>query len=352
MSNILSQPSKPTSGIKDPPKIALIGCGAIAKEYYLPALTRDTYILNNLVLVDSHRERAQKLATKFEVARYIVDYHEVLDEVEGVIIAVPTHLHHPITMEFLSRGVHVLCEKPLAESANKARMMVEQARKTGVALAVNYLQRLIPSFAKVKELLAEKTLGEPLSITYFVGEEFKWPTVSGFYFNSPISSGGVLRDRGAHVFDHICWWLGEKPKLVSSQNDAFGGREAVAYVQFEHQKCIGEVKLSWLASFPCRFMVECERGTIEGDVYDYQSILLKRGVGQNQRINLKSRDKTKVDIACKVVANFMRVVKNNELPLVSGSDVLDSIKFIDECYEAATRFDMPWYEIRELNSGS
>jgi predicted dehydrogenase len=329
------------------PRIALIGCGAIAEGYYLPSLAKHPRTLENLILVDQCKERLQKLSATFGVKRCLADYREVLGEADGVIIALPTHLHHSISMDFLSRGVPVLCEKPLAECADKATEMVEQARKTGVPLAVNYLQRLIPSFAKVKELLTEKKLGEPLSIKYFVGEIFDWPTISGFYFNSTISSGGVLRDRGAHVFDHICWWLGDKPKLVSSKNDSFGGREAVAYVQFEHQKCVGEVKLSWLASFPCRFMVECERGTIEGDVYDYQSILLKRGVGENQRINFKSRDRTKADIAYKVVTNFINVVKKNELPLVSGSDVLDSVRFVDECYQAATRFDMSWYTIQE-----
>jgi predicted dehydrogenase len=352
MPNNLNQLSNSTTDVKNAPRLALVGCGAIAEAYYLPALAINAHILKKLILVDSNRERAHQLATKFGVKECVVDYREVLNRVEGVIIALPTHLHHPITMDFLSKGVSVLCEKPLAESADKAQIMVDQARKTGVALAVNYLQRLIPSFAKVKELLTERTFGEPLSIKYFVGEIFNWPTVSGFYFNSTVSAGGVVRDRGAHVFDHICWWLGEKPKLVSSQNDSFGGRESVAYVQFQHQKCIGQVKLSWLASFPCRFVVECERGTIEGDVYDYQSVLLKRGTSHNQRVDLKSRYKTKADIAYKVVGNFINVVKKNELPLVSGCDVLDSVTFVDECYQAATRFDMPWYEILEGHRGS
>jgi predicted dehydrogenase len=333
------------------PRIALIGCGAIAEEYYMPALFRHPSILENLILVDQNKGRAQRLAKQLNAKTHLTDYQETPEEVDGVILCVPTHLHYPIAMDLLSRGVHLLCEKPLAESADKAREMIEHAQKTGATLAVNYLQRLIPSFAKVKELLTEKVFGEPLTIKYFVGEEFKWPTVSGFYFNSATSSRGVLRDRGAHVFDHICWWLGGKPELISSENDSFGGSESVAHVRFEHKKCIGEVKLSWLASFPCRFSVTCEEGTIEGDVYDYRNIILKTKSGQVEYVSLNSSDKTKTDIAYKVVSNFINIVSKGERPLVSGSDVLDSIQFIDECYATATRFDMPWYEALGVQRG-
>ncbi len=281
MNKTLGQSSKPVRSARDSRRIALIGCGAIAEEYYLPALTRHPSFLENLILVDHNETRAKEMASEFKIRTCVADYRQVLGSVDGAIVAVPTHLHYPISMEFLSRGVHVLCEKPLTGSGDKAREMVQQAQKAGATLAVNYLQRMIPSFAKVRELLTNKTLGEALFIEYFVGEEFKWPTVSGFYFNSPISSRGVLRDRGAHVFDHLCWWLGGKPKLISSQNDSFEGSEAVAHVRFERGKCTGEVKLSWLSNFTCRFNVVCEKGTSEGDVYDYQNIYLTGAKSRN-----------------------------------------------------------------------
>jgi len=347
-SNNLSSVNIPFILNKKRPKISLIGCGAIAERYYLPSLSRHPSVLENLILVDHDRKRAQSLATQFKVMNYLVDYREVLEEVDGVIIALPIELHYPISMEFLSRGVHVLCEKPLAESADKARDMIEQAQKTGAFLSVNYFQRLIPSFAKVKQLLADNSFGEPLVIKYFVGELFDWPTVSGYYFKSKTSARGVLRDRGAHVMDHICWWLDGKPNLVSCQNDSFGGSDAVVHVHFEHNCCLGEVKLSLLSKFPCRFIVKCEQGSIEGDVYDYQNVILTSASGRKKRFKLKSG--SKFNIGYQIVTNFINVINKNEKPLVSGNDVLDSIQFIDECYEAASRFDMPWYEV--LKAGS
>jgi predicted dehydrogenase len=328
------------------PRIALIGCGAIAEAFYLPALAKLPRVLEALTLVDQDIDRARKLATAFKVKKCLADYRDALDETDGAIIALPTHLHHPVSMEFLSRRVPVLCEKPLAESADKAREMVDLADKMGVALATNYSQRLWPQFAKTKEMLEGRSLGEPTAIKYYIGDPFKWPTVSGFYFNAVSSGRGVLRDRGAHALDHICWWLGGKPRVISSQNDSFGGSDAVAFVRFEHNRCLGDLRLSWLSSFPCKFLVEFERGSIEGEVsFPQNSVLVKAGSDPQKLVKLKTEKHA--GLGEKVVANLIGVIGNSENPLVPGSDVLDSISLIDECYAAATRFDMPWYQFPE-----
>jgi predicted dehydrogenase len=328
---------------RNPPRIALIGCGAIAEEYYLPALQRHPAVLAQLILVDRDLVRARELAARFHVGRCSEDYRSVLGEVNGVILAIPTGLHHPIAMECLSCGVHVLCEKPLAESADKAREMIETAREHQAVLASNYLQRLWPQFAEVKRILATGSLGAPRHIGYYVGEVFDWPTVSGFYFNAGIASRGVLRDRGAHALDHVCWWLGGKPAVLSSQNDSFGGSEAVAHVRFERDGCSGEVRLSWLSKSPCVFTVECEKGSIAGEVYNFADLTLTNAGGQKRHVRLRSPIHSKSDAGQSLVTNFIDVICRGDRPLIEGKDVLDSIEFIDECYRMATRFEMPWY---------
>jgi len=333
-----------TSGEKSNPRLALVGCGAIAESYYLPTLADHSSILSNLIVVDKNKNRARELAMQYKAGQFSEDYHEILSRVDGVIIAVPTHLHYQITKDFILAGVPVLCEKPLADTAANARDLVQMAFQKNLALAVNYLGRLIPSFAKVKEVISQKSLGEPLSIKYYVGELFEWPTVSGFYFNAPLASRGILRDRGAHAIDHICWWLEAKPRPLRSLNDAWGGSEAVAHILFEAGKCRGEIKLSWLASFPCTYKVICEEGIIEGNVYDYRNVFIQAGSRRKRKIHLRTKEKTKLAIARKIVNNFIEVVCNHAKPLISGSEVLDSMDFIDECYAIATRFDMPWYE--------
>jgi hypothetical protein len=111
---------------------------------------------------------------------------------------------------------------------------------------------------------------------------------------------------------------------------------------------VGEVKLSWLSSFPCRFVVEFERGSIEGEVYYPQNILVKTGSSPTKRVKLKSENYAA--LGHRMVANFIRVISNGEKPLVPGIDVLDSVSMVDECYKAATRFEMPWYVFPEVRN--
>jgi len=329
------------------PRLAIVGCGAIAEQYYLPALARRPDVLANMILVDRDAARAEFLASKFGVQRTDTDYREVIPHVDGAILAVPTHLHHPIAMQFLAEGIHVYSEKPLAENAIKAREMVELAEERGLILAANYQRRLFPPLVKVKELLDDGTLGELRSIRYLVGELFDWEAVTGFRFNQGTSSGGVLRDRGAHVMYVLSWWLGGKPALVSSQNDSFGGPEAVADVHFQHKSCSGEVKLSWLSKFTPRFEVVGDKARVEGGIYDTDSVLLTTSGGQKKRLKLPPTPRTYLEIAYGMVGNFIDAIEGSARPLVSGRDALPSIEFIDDCYRAATRFDMPWYEVLE-----
>jgi predicted dehydrogenase len=329
------------------PRIAIIGCGAIAEEYYLPTLASFPAVMENLLLVDQSQERLDKVLERYPVQRAVRDHHEVLNDADGAIIALPTGLHAPVGIEFLSHRIPVLCEKPLAENASHARVLIELAYQNETALAVNYLQRIIPHFARVQELLSSKVYGAPLKMEYVIGEIFNWPTVSGFYFKSDPSTRGILRDRGAHAMDHICWWLGGRPDLISSYNDSFGGSEAVAHVEFEKDACKGKLVMSWFADVPCRFSIECERGVIEGEIYDYQKLIITEG-GKRREVIVDSPIYTKLDVARKVVSNFIAVIEGKEKPLVEGSDVLESIEFTDEAYDWAQLLNMPWYQFEEV----
>lgn len=67
-------------------------------------------------------------------------------------------------------------------------------------------------------------------------------------------------------------------------------------------------------------------------------------------MTLQSKERTKIDIACKFLTNFIEVIQKGAEPLVAASQVLDSIEFIDECYAAVSRFEMPWYTTVEVPS--
>ncbi len=84
---------------------------------------------------------------------------------------------------------------------------------------------------------------------------------------------------------------------------------------------------------------------MEGDVYDFQSFILTLHNGNPKRIKVKSGEKFYDDFGKKIVNNFFDVIRKGAKPLISCKDVLDSVEMIDECYDTASRFHLPWYEI-------
>jgi predicted dehydrogenase len=330
------------------PRIAVIGCGAIAETFYLPALAKHDSICRQLVLVDRNLERIRKLGEQFQIKDYATDYGEIRDSVNGAIIAVPHHLHYSISSSFISAGVHILSEKPLAETGEQVKELIRSAEKHGVTISVNNVRRLYPSYAKVKELLSASAIGEVSTITFLEGDLFNWPTTSGFYFDSHLSRKGVLIDLGAHVLDIICWWLGGKPTIVSCKIDSFGGCEAVASVSLDYAGCGISIRLSRLARLPNLFRIKGEKGTVEGGTYDWRRLAISTQSAGKKEIKFRLQGRDSFDFADMQVGNFLRLLKNQGKPLVSAVDVLDSIELLDEAYSRATRFSLPWYDLTSL----
>lgn len=326
------------------PAVAVIGCGAIARLTHVPALARHPDVRNRLVLVDRDLDRARALARDFGIVTTVGDYRDVLPAVQGVVIALPHHLHFPVALDCLRSGVHVLCEKPLASTADEALQLVAASKRAGVGLAVNHIRRLFPPSQGVRDLLRQGLIGTVRVIEYCDGAKYDWPTASGFAFGLRSGGKGVLFDIGAHVLDLICWWLGHSPRVTDYVDDSFGGSEAVAKVSFACAEARGEVHLSWLAKLRNGFRIEGDEGVITGSIYDWDSLYLTSKSGRRSAIPLKSRIHSLSDIGPIIMENFLAMIEKNETPLVAGRDAVPSIALIEECYARRRRFPMPWQE--------
>jgi predicted dehydrogenase len=323
------------------PRVAIVGCGAIAERYHLPALARLPGVLERAVLVDPNRERVSEMAATFGVQQSAVDYHDILGEVDCAVLAVPHHLHYPLAMDFMQHGVHVLSEKPLAGSVAEGHEMVALAQKNNLVLCVNQTRRLFPAYAEIRRILAAGELGTLKSIMYLDGKQFHWPTASGFYFRGK-EARGVLFDKGVHGLDAICWWLGGKPEVVTSQNDSFGGPESVAHLALRHGECDIEVRLSWLSQLDNTFRIEGTAGRIEGGIEQWEVLRITHSDGRQETRRLGSTERSYDDFGVRMLADFLEAAAKGHRPLVPAEDSLDTIELIDECYQAATRFEMPW----------
>lgn len=133
--------------------------------------------------------------------------HEDLDIVD---ITLPTYLHAELTCSLLKRGLHVLCEKPVAGNSTDGWRMVLEANSTGQTLMIGQCLRFWPAYELLKKYVDDQSFGA-VTAGYF----FRGSAAPLGWFLDGSKSGGCITDMHIHDTDMIHWLFG-KPKKVST----------------------------------------------------------------------------------------------------------------------------------------
>lgn len=325
------------------PRVAIIGCGAAAREFCLPVLARYPGFRGSVVVVDTRLPQAEAVAREFGIGHYCTDYRCLPLDVDAAIITTPHHLHAEQSIHFLKQGKSVFAEKPLGMTETEVAGMLEAVGSGGATLMVNNCRRLFPAYRKVSELLHCGKYGKILSVEISDGSPFDWNSASAFYLRDAQKARGVFLDRGAHTIDILCWWLSDRPRVVEARYDALGGGEALMDVQLACGDTSIRLKFSRLYKLENCYTVQCADARITGRLFDASSLR----VVQNGRTEPITAGKPLLyhEYAWKLVENFVGVVQGRERPLFEAADVAQSIAVIDEAYRRAIPFEFPWYDV-------
>ncbi|RPI17548.1 MAG: gfo/Idh/MocA family oxidoreductase [Ignavibacteriae bacterium] len=203
---------------KDKSKIGLgvIGFGSFAM-FAIQHFTQipDTKLIG---LAGTHREAADAAAKRFDAVHYdTIDELVNNPDVDLVYIATPPFLHYEQSMMALIAGKNVICEKPLAVNIAQAEEMVSLARKKGLLMAVNLMQRYNPMYKCVKEIIDKKPMGELLHGFFenYASDEGLSPE---HWFWDKEKSGGIFVEHGVHFFDMLDGWTGVKGEVQCAQS--------------------------------------------------------------------------------------------------------------------------------------
>ena len=142
-------------------RVGIIGTRWGGDRFHLPSLKSHPDVVLAAVC-GRNRDRAEKLAGKYGVARVFTDYRKMLNsgELDAAIVASPDDLHYPMVMAALEARLHVVCEKPLANSAAQAKKMVEKAQSAGVKHMLMFTLRGAPHYRYMKQLLEDGHIGQ------------------------------------------------------------------------------------------------------------------------------------------------------------------------------------------------
>ncbi|MBD8071483.1 Gfo/Idh/MocA family protein [Bacillus sp. PS06] len=143
-----------------PIKIGVIGLGAIGDRLIKSYIEHPQ--IEVAAVCDTLSERLDTMVEKLEGAKGFTDYKHMLEEVEldVVYIAVPPKFHHHIALDVIEKGIHILCEKPLANSIEEAKEMMDKADEKGIIQAMNFPLNYSPGANTFKKLIENGYVGK------------------------------------------------------------------------------------------------------------------------------------------------------------------------------------------------
>lgn len=193
-------------------KIGIIGCGKITEVRHAPEYDENP----NCTLAafyDVVPERAQSFAKQYGGKAYESIEALLASDVDAVSVCVANIYHAAVTIQALRAGKHVLCEKPMATTAEDCEAMVAAAKEAGKYLMVGQNQRLAKAHMKAKELLDSGEIGSVIAFqTKFChpGPEGWTGLKNSWFFDKRMASFGVMADLGVHKTDLIHYLTGQK----------------------------------------------------------------------------------------------------------------------------------------------
>lgn len=239
-----------------PLHIGLIGCGNVVVYGHRPALTSLPQ-LQLIALADITPQRRKLGADWFGLRddQLYADYRDLLaiDALDAVVVAVPQQFRPAIVLDALAAGVHVLSEKPIANTPALARQLVGAAKETGRVLAMVHNYHFLPEYRLIKQLLDAGEIGDVrVAMLHFLGV-IDYPGAAEFqsdWRHTLAAGGGVLMDM-IHAVYLAEWLVGAPAQQVMAFVDApeYAARQPViedlALLQIAFPGSYASIHMGW-----------------------------------------------------------------------------------------------------------
>lgn len=227
----------------------MISIGVIGYGYWGPNLVRNLAELNSChvaAVADLDPEKVALIRRRYPNVRATTEIDDILSDatIEAVVIATPVRTHFTLAMQALRNGKDVWLEKPMTETADQARRLVEEARRRDRILHVDHTFVYTGAVRKMREIIACGDLGKVL---YYDATR-----VNLGLFQHDVN---VISDLAVHDFGILDYLLNEAPVAVtaSGTNHYPGTPENLAHVTLYYDSgAIAHIGVNWLAPVKVR----------------------------------------------------------------------------------------------------
>ena len=304
-------------------RVGVIGCGAISLSHLRSYAASERAQI--VAVADPIQAVAEARAQEYGAKAY-TDYADMLrsEELHAVSICTPPPSHRKITEQAVARGLHVLCEKPLAMSVAEGQAMVAAARRANVHLLTAFCNRFYTPIAKAKAWIDAGKLG-PLHHfrLRFAGVEL----MAGTWLADPARGGGILWESGPHYVDLFRYLVGEMKEIYAkggtlAQN--IPGTDTVVFMAESVDGVVGAMEGSWSSPHSEKCIeIYGERGAILIDFQSGRSRFSLDHVTERVETDVGGHDRFFMEIS-----HFLDCVEGKTRPIVTGEDGVEAMRLI------------------------
>ncbi len=315
-------------------RLGLIGCGGMARTHS-SRFGRLSSRLRLVAAADVDESKVAAVAEGLPDVKVATDYRYILNDVDAVLLSLPHHLHHPVTLECLAAGKHVLVEKPMANSERECLEMIEAAEKADRVLMVAYCMRYHPLAVGMKRLLEERAYGDVFQVSLWTEQHTQYPP-DHWASKAETLGGGQLFSHGCHYIDLLLWYLGNPVNgchLGTNYGTPWMEREGTSNVVIEFESgALGYHFGTWGAKgtrLGYSFHAHCTEGMIEVAFGD-KKLIAHTEAGEEVLLELAVSGKHTEN----EMSHFLDCIETGNTPLTNGRDSLASLRVIWRLYEA------------------
>lgn len=301
-----------------------------------------------VAICDSDEARAKAIGEKYKIEKIYLDYRKLVEDkqVDLVSVCTPDFMHYEFVMASLKEGKHTLVEKPMATSSKEAEEMVNEARRMGVYLMVNFSNRWSPPFRIAKECIDRGEIGNivhayaRLSDTIYVPTEMiKWS-----------SKTNVLWFLGSHVVDLLLWYFkedveevyGRKVEKVLKSRNILTADVYQAILYFKNGS-IATLENSWILPKCEPFIVDFkmdlfgEKGAIRIDRSHHGMVKKITNLSYETPDVLRNVEEDTITFVRDGLKAFVNSIIEEKPPPVTGEDGLRVTKVIESILKSCER---------------
>ncbi len=285
-------------------RVGVIGAGAMGKHHV--RIYNGLRGVELVGVVDINKKTAIEVAAEYNIEAFSDCENLLKKDLDAVSIAVPTSLHKDIALKAANCGVHMLIEKPIAESLESADAIINAARRENLKLMIGHIERFNPAILKLKELISAGELGELLSISCRrVGP-----------YAPRIRDVGIIIDLAVHDIDAISHLYGKRARNVYSiAGNSFHIQEDYASILLKYDdKKSGSVETNWLTPYKMRTLTATGTGGVASADYLEQNLDIWKSEGLI-KVNIEKGEPLKNEIG-----HFLLSIINDTAPEPSGEE--------------------------------